>query len=103
MPNQFQKYHGPDKLLFVRLVDDDGRIIIQCRGCIDSDCYNDCISSIRCAAAQDKLFERNSSVEGKWFFNLRSEEGKALATSRMHDTSYEMERSISAVKSIANE
>ncbi len=90
-------------MLFTRLLDSEGKILLQCRGCIDENCYTDCINAIRCAAAHDNLFERNSNHEGKWFFNLRSEDGRTLATSRMHDSSFEMERSISIAKAIANE
>ncbi len=103
MPVQFTRFNGPDNLHFAKLHDNDGKLILMCRGCQTSDCFTDCINDIRRSAARDELYERNSTPEGKWFFNLRSVEGKIIATSRMHDTSFEMERSISASKSIASE
>lgn len=103
MPVQFTRFNGPDDLQFTKLHDSDGKLILMCRGCQTSDCFNDCINEIRKAAARDELYERNSTPDSKWFFNLRSVEGKIIATSRMHDTSFEMERSISIAKSISTD
>lgn len=101
MPVQFTRFNGPDNLHFAKLHDQFGKLILMCRGCQTSDCFSECINEIRRASSRDELYERNSTPEGKWFFNLRSVGGKIIATSRMHDTSFEMERSISAAKSIS--
>lgn len=98
MPNRFERYSGPDGLHYVKLLDETGRIILQCTGCSAENNYTNCINSIRSSALNDALYERSSTPEGKWFFTLRSPDGATIAISRMHATSAELEHSIAAVK-----
>ena len=99
MPTRFESYSGPDNIYYVKLLDESGRIILQCTGCASSSDNVKCINRIRSSAQNDALYERSSTPDGKWYFSLRSPDGATIAISRMHASSSELEHAIAAVKS----
>ncbi len=104
MSIKFVKFSGPAGMYFARLVNTDGIAIMNCRGCLDEKCCADCVLRMRLAAAYDKNFKRNSTLDGKWFFNLNEYTGgEIIATSRMHSSCFEMEQDISTAKSMATD
>ncbi|NOS86915.1 MAG: YegP family protein [Ignavibacteria bacterium] len=99
MPTRFESYSGPDNVHYVKLIDNRGRIILQCTGCTSANENVKCINRIRSAAQNEALYVRSSTPEGKWYFALRSPDGATIAISRMHSSSAELEHAIAAVKS----
>ncbi|HAX50268.1 MAG TPA: hypothetical protein PK605_12175 [Ignavibacteria bacterium] len=99
MHTNFTKYHGPDGLHYVKLQDSEGVAVLQCTGC-PSDCDTvNCIADIRRAAASDANYVRTSTTDSRWFFSLRSPDGRTIAVSRHFMSQPEMERAITELKS----
>lgn len=99
MPTRFESYAGPDNIHYVKMLDNTGRVILQCTGCPSPLNNVKCINTIRSSAQNEALYERSSTPEGKWYFTLRSSKGETIAISRMHNSSAELEHAIAAVKS----
>ena len=99
MHTNFTKYRGPDGLHYNKLSGSDGLTILQCTGCESEAETSNCMIAIRRAAASDANYERTTTTDGRWFFSLRSPEGRTIAVSRHFGSQPEMERAIAELKS----
>jgi uncharacterized protein YegP (UPF0339 family) len=92
-------YLGPDGLYHVKLQDYQGKTILQCTGCKSEADNTTCLIDIRRAAASEAQYQCSSTTDGRWFFSLRSPEGKTIAVSAHFGSQQEMERAIAELKS----
>lgn len=93
------KYQGPDGLYYLKLQDYEGKTILQCTGCKSAADSTSCLIEIRRAAASEAQYQRSSTTDGKWFFSLRSPEGRTIAVSSQFGSQQEMERAIAELRS----
>ncbi|MCW8313813.1 YegP family protein [Sphingobacterium thalpophilum] len=56
------------------------------------------IESVRKNAQDDGRFEKKTSSNGKWYFNLKASNGQIIGTSEMYESSSGMENGIESVK-----
>ncbi|MDR2038413.1 MAG: YegP family protein [Bacteroidales bacterium] len=76
----------------------DGQIILMSEdyplkvSCIDG------IQSVKRFAMSDRQFDKKTSVNGKYYFNLKSDNGKILGVSEMYETEKSMYYGIESVK-----
>jgi uncharacterized protein YegP (UPF0339 family) len=59
------------------------------------------IESVRKNSVDDSKYERKTSTNGKFYFNLKAANGQVIGTSEMYETSGGRESGISSVKSNA--
>lgn len=79
----------------------NGQIILVSEGYnAMSGCTNG-IESVRKNASDDNRYERKTSTNGKYFFNLKAANGQVIGTSEMYEAESGRENGISSVKSNA--
>ena len=76
----------------------NGQIILTSEGYTQkAGCMNG-IESVKKNAADDARFERKTSVNGKFFFNLKATNGQVIGTSEMYESEASRENGIASVK-----
>ena len=79
----------------------NGQILLESPAFSSLDKCRDGIQAIRDHAAQDEHYQRQTTTEKKWYFELTSAEGSLLATGRPYTQRHGCERGIRAAKRIA--
>ena len=59
------------------------------------------VESVRKNSASDERFERKTSANGKFYFNLKATNGQVIGTSEMYESEGSLENGIASVKSNA--
>jgi uncharacterized protein YegP (UPF0339 family) len=56
------------------------------------------IESVKKNSQEDARFERKTSANGKWFFNLKATNGQVIGTSEMYESEASRDNGIESVK-----
>lgn len=80
------------------LLADNHEVILTSQGYSTRSACEKGIASVRKHALEDRYFERNRSTDSKYYFNLKSSNGKVIGTSEMYESTFGMETGIESVK-----
>lgn len=69
---------------------------------LKADCL-DSIEKVKQYAADDNRYERKTTVNGKFFFNLKAANGEVIGTSQLYNNEWTRDKGIVSVKSNAPE
>ncbi|MDF2187721.1 YegP family protein [Paraflavitalea sp. CAU 1676] len=79
----------------------NGEVILTSQGYSSkANCTNG-IESVRKNSQDDKSYERNTSSNGKWYFNLKATNGQVIGTSQMYESASGLDNGIDSVRSNA--
>lgn len=76
----------------------NGQTILASEGYNNKSGCENGIESVRKNAAEDDRYERKSSTNGKFFFNLKSTNGQVIGSSEMYESESSRENGIDSVK-----
>ena len=80
---------------------DNGQVILSSEGYSSkSNCENG-IDSVRKNSPDDNKYDRKTSTNGKFYFNLKATNGQIIGTSEMYESSLSRDSGIASVKSNA--
>ncbi|MEZ5047567.1 MAG: YegP family protein [Chitinophagaceae bacterium] len=83
------------------LMADNGQVILNSEGyTAKANCENG-IESVRKNSQDDNQFERKTSTNEKYYFNLKASNGQVIGTSQMYASEDSRENGIASVKSNA--
>lgn len=81
----------------------NGQVILSSEGySAMAGCTNG-VESVRKNSQDDNRFERKTSTNGKFYFNLKATNGQVIGTSQMYESEASMENGIASVKNNAPE
>ena len=76
----------------------NGQVILSSEGYTNRDnCLNG-IESVRRNSVNDERFDRKTSTNGKYYFNLKASNGQIIGTSEIYESSSARENGIESVK-----
>jgi len=76
----------------------NGEVILTSEGYAAKDSCKKGIESVRKNSQKDENFERLTSSNGKYYFNLKAVNGKVVGTSEMYETEANRNNGIGSVK-----
>ena len=79
----------------------NGQVILASQGYADKAGCKNGIDSVRKNSPDDGRYERKTSGNGKWFFNLLAGNGQVVGTSEMYESEAGRENGIASVKANA--
>lgn len=80
---------------------DNAQTILTSEGYASRASCDNGIESVRTNSNDDNRFERKTSANGKFFFNLKATNGQVIGTSEMYESEKSRENGIESVKSNA--
>lgn len=79
----------------------NGQVILASQGYADKGGCKNGIESVKKNSPDDGRYERKTSSNGKWFFNLLAANGQVIGTSEMYESESGRENGIASVKANA--
>ncbi len=79
----------------------NGQVILASQGYADKTGCRNGIESVKTNSPDDARYERKTSSNGKWFFNLLAGNGQVVGTSEMYESEAGRENGIASVKTNA--
>lgn len=79
----------------------NGQVILASQGYNFRSSCEQGIESVKTNAKDDSKYDRKTSSNGKFFFNLKAGNGQIIGTSEMYEAQAGMEKGIESVKSNA--
>lgn len=79
----------------------NGQVILSSQGYNFKSSCEQGISSVKKNASDDGKYERKTSSNGKYFFNIKAGNGQIIGTSQMYEAEAGMENGIESVKTNA--
>jgi len=76
----------------------NGQVILTSEGYTPKANCKNSIESVRKNSQDDKKFDRNTSKNGKFYFNLKATNGQIIGTSQMYESEKGCENGISSIK-----
>lgn len=76
----------------------NGQVILASQGYSTKTACENGIESVRKNSQDDARFERNTSSNGKPYFNLKASNGQIIGTSEMYESNASCENGIESVK-----
>jgi hypothetical protein len=76
----------------------NGKIILTSEGYSTRTACQNGIDSVKKSAAHDELYERKSTANEKFHFNLKSKNGQVIGTGQTYESKAGMENGIQSVK-----
>lgn len=101
MAARFEKFKGANDEYYFKLAEDRNDNLMRSEGYTTAAARDQRIASVRVHAPNDAGYERSSTTEGKWYFNLRTSNSSIVCNSQMYDTILAMEAGINEAKSAA--
>jgi hypothetical protein len=92
---------GSDGQYYFSLKADNGEKILSSEGYTSKASCQSGIDSVRANAKADGNYDRRTSSNGKYYFNLKAQNGQIIGTSEMYETSSGRDNGIESVKSNA--
>lgn len=81
----------------------NGQVILTSEGYTTKSACLDGIESVRKNASDDSKFDKKSSENGKWYFNLKASNGQIIGKSEMYESESGREKGIESVKKNAHD
>lgn len=77
---------------------DNGQVILTSEGYTTKANCNNGIESVKKNSVEDARYERKTSSNGKFYFNLKATNGQVIGTSEMYESENGRENGIESVK-----
>ncbi len=97
---KYTKYKDTASQYRFNLKAENGEKILHSEGYTTSANCDNGIQSVRVNSPIDKRYERSTSTNGKYYFNLKSSNGQVIGTSEMYNSRASRENGIEAVKRV---
>lgn len=98
---KFRIFKASNGQFYFHLKADNGEKVLASEGyTAKSSCQNG-IESVKTNAPYDSRYERKTSVNNNYYFNLTSTNGQVIGTSELYSTSYGRDNGIEVVKRLA--
>lgn len=98
---KFAKKTGNDGQYYFNLKADNGQIILSSEGYTTTAARENGIESVRKNSGDDARYERQTSTNGKFYFNLKAANGQVIGKSQMYESESGRENGIASVKTNA--
>ena len=98
---KFEIFTGEDDQCYFRLFAGNGEKILRSEGYVDKSGCENGIESVRENAPDDGRYQRKTSTDGQFYFNLTAANGEIIGTSEMYSTDTGRDNGIEAVKKTA--
>lgn len=92
---------GTNGQYYFSLKAENGQKILSSEGYKTKTACQNGIDSVKANAKDDSKYDRKTSTNGKYYFNLKATNGQIIGTSEMYENSSGMENGIASVKSNA--
>ncbi|HET7118419.1 MAG TPA: YegP family protein [Hanamia sp.] len=92
---------GTNGQYYFSLKADNGQKILASEGYTSKAGCNNGIESVRTNSQDDSKYEKKSSANGKYYFNLKATNGQIIGTSEMYESEAGRDNGIASVKSNA--
>lgn len=79
----------------------NGQVILSSQGYSSKDGCKNGIDSVKTNATNDARYEKKTSINGKYYFNLNASNGQVIGTSEMYESNAGRDNGIESVKSNA--
>lgn len=76
----------------------NGQTILASEGYTTKTACENGIASVKKNSPEDARYERKTSTNGKWYFNLKATNGQVIGTSEMYESEAGRENGIESVK-----
>lgn len=92
---------GKDGQYYFNLVAGNGQIILSSEGYTTSTARENGIESVRTNSTEDTRFDRLTSTNGKYYFNLKAGNGQVIGKSELYESAAGRDNGIESVKTNA--
>lgn len=92
---------GKNGQYYFNLKADNGQVILSSEGYTTTSARQNGIDSVKANAKDDSKYDRRTSSNEKFYFNLKAGNGQVIGTSEMYETSSGRDNGIESVKSNA--
>lgn len=79
----------------------NGQVILASQGYSSKDGCKNGIDSVKTNATNDARYEKKTSINGKYYFNLNASNGQVIGTSEMYESTAGRDNGIESVKNNA--
>jgi uncharacterized protein YegP (UPF0339 family) len=95
---KFSTKKGKDGQFYFNLLATNGQVILTSEGYTTASAMNNGIESVKKNAPDDKHFDRETSKNGKFYFNLKAGNGQVIGKSQMYESIASRDNGIESVK-----
>ncbi len=81
----------------------NGQVILTSEGYVTKASCENGIESVKKNASDDNRFDRKTSTNGKFYFNLKASNGQVIGSSQMYESEASRDNGIDSVKTNAPE
>lgn len=92
---------GTNGQYYFSLKADNGQKILASEGYTTKAACNNGIDSVKSNAKDDSKYDKKTSTNGKYYFNLKATNGQIIGTSEMYESTSGRDNGIESVKSNA--
>lgn len=92
---------GSNSQYYFNLKADNGQTILSSEGYTTKTSCQNGIDSVKANAKSDSNYDKRTSSNGKYYFNLKAANGQVIGTSEMYETSSGRDNGIESVKTNA--
>ena len=92
---------GSNGQYYFSLKADNGQKILSSEGYTTKTACQNGIDSVKTNAKDDSKYDKKTSTNGKYYFNLKASNGQIIGTSEMYETSTGRDNGIESVKTNA--
>ena len=89
---------GSNSQYYFNLKADNGQTILTSEGYTTKTSCQSGIDSVKANAKSDSNYDKRTSSNGKYYFNLKAANGQVIGTSEMYETSSGRDNGIESVK-----
>ncbi|MDN3551563.1 YegP family protein [Mucilaginibacter aquaedulcis] len=89
---------GKDGQHYFNLVATNGQVILSSEGYSSASAMNNGIESVKKNAPDDGRYDRETSKNGKYYFNLKASNGQVIGKSEMYESTAGRDNGIESVK-----
>ena len=98
---EFQVKTGKDAQFYFNLTAKNGQVILSSEGYKAKESCENGIASVKKNSQEDKRYDRKTSKDGQFFFELTATNGQGVGKSELYKTKESMENGINSVKTNA--
>ncbi|WP_332732262.1 YegP family protein [Flavihumibacter sp.] len=98
---KFATKTGNDGQFYFNLKADNGQVILTSEGYTTSTARDNGIDSVKKNATDESRYEKLTSGNGKFYFNLKAGNGQVIGKSQMYETAASRDNGIDSVKTNA--
>ncbi|MBS0647543.1 MAG: YegP family protein [Verrucomicrobia bacterium] len=98
---KFATKTGNDGQFYFNLKADNGQVILTSEGYTTTAARDNGIESVKKNATDDSRYDKQTSSNGKFYFNLKASNGQVIGKSQMYESEASRDNGIASVKSNA--